>query len=152
MHLVRQGRGGPYRRAADVQVVFRRREVLKRLTGIGPSFIDRRREPQRLDRYGMRSDRRSRLHTQLRSDYAGDSADTLEKPYRIARNRVYAGRKARQVLRNVESRVERPILVRLVDDNTRRHAGRPKSRPGRIAQALPGQGGVRPGIRMRLPG
>ena len=94
----------------------------------------------------MRSDRRSGVHTQPRPDYAGDSAYALEKPHGIARNSVYAGREARQVLRNVESRVERPILVRLVDDDTRRHAGRPKSRFRRTAQAMPRQGGVRPGV------
>ena len=54
----------------------------------------------------MRGDRRGRVHTQPGPDYAGDSADAIEKPYGIARNRVYAGRKARQVLRDVESRLE----------------------------------------------
>lgn len=146
VHLVRQGRRSPDGRAAYVQVIFRRRQVLKWLTGISFAVVDRRREPQRLDCYGMRSDRRSGVHTESRPDYAGDSADPLEKPYRIARNRVYAGREARQVLRNVESRPERPVMVRLVDDDTRRHAGRPESRPGRAAQALPRQGGVRPGV------
>ena len=73
----------------------------------------------------MRSDRRGGVHTQPGRNHAGDSADAVQKPYRIARNRVYAGREARQVLRNVEGRLERPVLVRLVDDDTRRHAGRP---------------------------
>ena len=94
----------------------------------------------------MRSDRRGGVHTQPRPDYAGHSADALEKLDRIARNSVYAGREARQVLRNVEGRLERPVLVRLVDDDTRRHAGRPESRPGRTAQAMPGQRSVRPGV------
>ena len=52
----------------------------------------------------------------------------------------------------MESRLERPVLVCLVDDDTRRHAGRPKSRPRRAAQAMPRQGGVRLGVRMRVPG
>ena len=43
VHLVREGRRSPYRQSYNIQVVFRRREVLKRLTCAGSAFFDRRR-------------------------------------------------------------------------------------------------------------
>ena len=100
----------------------------------------------------MRSDRRGGVHTQPGRHHAGDSADAVEKLDGIARNRVYTGGEARQVLRHMEGRLERPVMVCPVNDYTRRHAGRSEGRPRSLAQTMPGQRGVRPGIRMRLPG
>lgn len=77
VHLVRESRLGPDRRSHYVQVLVRRREVLKRLESAGFAFFYGRRKPQRMDRYRLRSDRRGGVHTQPGRHHAGDSADAV---------------------------------------------------------------------------